>query len=254
MKTILVDIGNTHVGFFLYDGFMNKEVIITHTKPEMIKAKKKIYSYLEGENCFLIVSSVNSFSLKELKGVFSDNKIFSIEVLKTTEFDKRAEEMGFKISNMDFLASDLLFDILGTSKASLVADYGTASKLLYVSSKKEFVGGMIGAGLRSINRSLSASTDLLDEFPLEVPSTYLSLQTKDSINASSIYGECFKIMGLYKKIKEDYKEKDLVLVITGGDAYYLDLGFKKLGFNDYTYDPYHIFKGMEKGLKINEDK
>lgn len=251
VKNIIVDIGNTHVSFLFINKTGEKETIICHSRPEIVKAKKTIFASLENETGFLLVSSVNSFFLKEVKACFSDTKAFSIEVLTSSEFKFRLKELGFSIPNLDLLATDLLFDVIACDKATLIADYGTASKLLFVNSKKEYLGGMIGAGLKSINRSLSASAELIDEVPIFVPDDYISLTTKEAINDSTVFGECMKIIKLKEILTKDYKESGIQLVITGGDGIYLKEGFEKLGYKDFDYDPQHIFKGMLKGLKID---
>jgi len=253
VKNIIVDIGNTHVGFL----FMNKdnvrESIICRSKQEIAETQKTILASLNSETGFLLVSSVNSLLLNEVKNCFSDTEHFSIEVLASSEFRQRVKEMGFKIPNLDFLATDILFDVLSCDSETLIADYGTASKLLFVNSKKEYFGGMIGAGLKSINWSLSASAELLDEVPISVPDDYISLTTKEAINDSTVFGECMKIIKLKEILSKDYDEPNLQLVVTGGDGIYLKEGFQKLKYKDFIYDKECIFKGMLKGLRINAD-
>ena len=96
--------------------------------------------------------------------------------------------------------SDLLFDILGCEKDSLLVDYGTASKFLLIDSKLEYKGGIIGPGLKMMNASL-AGTDLLDNYEIEVPKNLINQDTKNAINASSTYLEAFKIISLFNYLK-----------------------------------------------------
>ncbi len=108
-------------------------------------------------------------------------------------------------------------------------------------------------GLKSTNKALADSTDLLEEYNLEVPDTFISLNTKDAINIDTIFGSANKLISLYRLIKKEYNEPKLKLVITGRDAGIIEKAFERLEFEEYTLDKLHTFKGMIKALNLKLD-
>lgn len=245
---LLVDIGNTsfHVYYFDKYGESFKMRSIKDFAPligTVIKKTSKVY-----------ISYVNSLKLQELIRVLDDNNIKDYLVIDTLLLKDKINQLGFNVENLNVLGSDLLFDILGVSSSTLVADYGTASKLMYVDSNSNLVGGVIGPGLYILNVSLSISTEKLDSFKVKIPSNMFSLKTKDAINSNTTYGEAFKLLGYYSNLKK--QDNNLKLIICGGDGKIIsDVLSKKLKFNDFEYDELVTFKGISKtfNLDINFD-
>jgi len=243
---LLVDIGNTSYHLGLYEDKIIKRYVCKFKSDLNLILQKSIFSNVSK----VYVSSVNSkrFSIfeKEYK------KLYKSEIILLTVdiYKEIVKDIGYKIPNIDILGPDLLFDVIGGEKASIIADYGTAFKLLYLDDKKEFKGGVIGPGLSLINRSLFDSTELLDNYKVITPSATFSLQTMDSINSNSTYGEAFKLIGYVNYINDNLKLNIDKYIITGGDGALIDKILKeKLNFNKFEIDDNLCFKGM---LKVIE--
>ena len=231
---LLIDIGNTSFHVYYFDKY--GESFKMHSIKDFIPLIETVIR----KDSKVFISYVNSLKLKDYL------------VIDTLLLKDKIKDLGFKVDNLDVLGSDLLFDILGVSSSSLVADYGTASKLMYIDSNSNFLGGVIGPGLYLLNISLSLSTEKLDSFKVKIPSNMFSLKTKDAINSNSTYGEAFKLLGYYNKLKKE--DNNLKLIICGGDGKLIsDVLSKKLKFSDFIYDELVTFKGIAKAFNLDID-
>jgi pantothenate kinase type III len=243
---LLVDIGNTSFHIYYFDKYgesfkMHSIKDLIPLLQVVIKNTSKVY-----------ISYVNSLKLQELIRALEDNNFKDYIIIDTLLLEEKIHHLGFNIDNLKVLGSDLLFDVLGASKLSLVADYGTASKIMYVDNNCNLVGGVIGPGLYILNVSLSLSTEKLDSFKVRTPSKMFSLKTKDAINSNATYGEAFKLLGYYNKLKEE--NQALKLIICGGDGKIIsDVLSKKLNFNDFKLDELITFKGISKVFDLDID-
>jgi pantothenate kinase type III len=244
---LLVDIGNTNLHFLAIKGEEEYEYLVCD------KHKLSELSSLIEEKSQVYISSVNQGNLDALLNILKSKNIDFIKYIKPVDFVERIAELNIAIPNLNFLAPDLFLDVLGMDNSTLVADFGTAAKYLFLNKNGEFKGGTLGMGLKSTNKALADSTDLLEEYNLEVPDTFISLNTKDAINIDTIFGSANKLISLYRLIKKEYNEPKLKLVITGRDAGIIEKAFERLEFEEYTLDKLHTFKGMIKALNLKLD-
>jgi pantothenate kinase type III len=253
VRNVLFDIGNSSTSG-LYKNSRGQLISFrVFEAKRLVSPLKKLRLDLGEDDCVAYISSVNSLKLEELKKALKPFKKSKIIVLKSTEMKKRTEELGFSVPNIEILGTDLLFDLLGSSPSSVIADYGTASKILLVDKTGVFLGGMIGPGLRVANTSLNLSTDLLKDYKVEVPPCYISYETKDAVNGSATYGEGMKLIEALKRFRHDFKDSKLQLIVTGGDGPLIAKALHKMYYHDFKEEPFLLFKGMAKGLKIYEE-
>jgi pantothenate kinase type III len=253
MKKILADIGNSSIGF-LYFGQNGKRIAVKSFDYHLfLKQAKEILAAVGSEKTVVYVSSVNSKKAKSLVKIFSARPNIEVQILEPLKLKEKVRTLGYLIPNLAILGSDLLFDILSCPPSSLLADYGTASKILAVDRDKVFLGGMIGPGLNVLNKSLFNSTELLGDYVVEMPHGYLSYDTKEAINASTVYGEAMKLMGIYAKFKADLADPAFRFYLTGGDGEILAQALNNMNFADFVFDPLALFKGMAKALDIYEE-
>ena len=241
---LLVDIGNTNLHFLSKKAGKVPEFLIVNNEESLVNLKGLL------PDTKVFISSVNKDNLEKVISRLNSLGVKDISVLDSLKLKGRVDELGLKIDNLNILATDLLVDIVGLDKSGLIANFGTATKFLFLDKNKVFKGGTLGLGLYQINRALGESADMLEVFPLETPDEFISFNTKNAINIDTIYGSANKLISLYNLIREKYDEPDLKLTITGGDAKYVKQAFDKLGFKDYTLDDYHSFKGMIKALNL----
>lgn len=244
---VLVDIGNTCYHLYLNKKDGNK-VYRFYNKSELVKfflTFDKHVSYI------FYISSVNSIKSEIFIKAIPHTFKVEINLLSNTNFLDKTKKLGYQIDNLDVLGQDLLFDILSLRGPYLIADYGTASKYIYVDKNNKLVGGAIGPGLALINKSLFDNTEKLNNFKIEIPSALFSLKTSESINSMTTYGEAFKLISYYNSLVQLDHNESINLVLTGGDGKIIKEVLTKLRFNDFTLDDELIFKGMSIALELN---
>ncbi|MDD4531965.1 MAG: type III pantothenate kinase [Bacilli bacterium] len=245
VKSLFVDIGNTNYHFLLINGKKETKQFSADSK-----ALKDFIGVLN-DDINVYISSVNKGKLDVLLKYLAANHIQKIKYIRATDYKNRLVELHMNIPNLEFLASDLFLDIVGANPSSLIADFGTAAKYLFIDKSKTFRGGTLGLGLKSTNAALANGTDLLKEYSLEIPADFISLTTKDAINIDTIFGSANKLISLYQLLKKEYNEPDLKLIVTGSDAQIIQQAFERLGFKEYTIDNLHLFKGMLTALNLD---
>lgn len=99
----------------------------------------------------------------------------------------------------------------------IVIDMGTATTITVVDKDKNFIGGMIMAGLKASLESLIGKTSQLPNISLDAPKNIISSNTIDCMKSGLIYGTACAIDGAIERIEEELSEKCTV-VATGGLA------------------------------------
>ena len=248
--SILADIGNSSYRL-LYFLEGERKLLQAYDFESLKEIVKEMALDLAGKEGEVYVSSVNGFKKSALSSLL-EKVGYKTVFLAPTDLYPKAQIKGISIVNIDRLGSDLFFDLLAGGPSSLIADYGTASKILGLDKSGVFLGGMIGPGLRMANASLAKGTDLLGDYVPCVPPGYFSYETGDAINASATFGEAFKLIGVLKKAKEDLKDPSLKLILTGGDGDKVQQALLKLGYDEGSYDPLWLFRGMAYGLDMED--
>lgn len=250
MNYIFSDIGNTSIGFFYVDPSGRKVLKKAFAGTDLSRELKTMLAELSNDRVTIYVSSVNSENCKSLVNALRDysGRVYVQEIESYMVKDK-VDALGYCVPNLDILGIDMLFDVLGSEPSTIVADYGTASKLMPVNKDKVFLGGMVGPGLGLLNRSLFKSTEKLGNYLVSLPPDYVNYSTEGAVTSASTFGEAFKVHAFYEKCCKDLKE-DMKLVLTGGDGELILKAMERLGYRDGTYDPYVVYRGMSKALGI----
>ena len=100
-------------------------------------------------------------------------------------------------------------------KDCIVADFGTAITIDVITSKKEYLGGVIAPGLEISLEALATRTALLPKVELKEPPELLGRDTANSIRSGLLYGCVALCDGLVAQLKRQYVPK-AVVVATGG--------------------------------------
>lgn len=99
----------------------------------------------------------------------------------------------------------------------LIIDLGTATTFTYL-DHKTLKGVAIATGLTTSKNALFAKTSLLPQVELEAPSHVLGKNSVDAFKSGLVYGHASMIDGMIRRIKNDLKEPELTVVMTGGHA------------------------------------
>ena len=142
------------------------------------------------------------------------------------------------------VGDDLIAALIGAKKEygypAIIADLGTASKVLLLDKNGVFDTCLIIPGLSMSIASLSNKAALLPDISLSVPTSALAHNTIEAMNAGVILGHAEMLDGLVKRIEKEigYSCKH---ILTGGSAIYL----KGLLKDTFIYDGDLCVKGLK---------
>lgn len=130
--------------------------------------------------------------------------------------------INIKYKNPNEVGADLIAGAIGgvhafPGKNLVIADLGTATTLIAVTKKNDFLGGIIMPGMRLSMESLRSNTAKLMEVDIETPDTYLGQSTRECIQRGLYYGH----LGAMREIISGYTQELFggekpVVIGTGG--------------------------------------
>ena len=254
---LCIDVGNTTIGMgFFKEEKLIKKIVLTidlkKTKDEYISVLKRTlhendFDVKEIKNIILssVVPSING----QLKMALVD--LFSIEPMLIAPGIKTG--LIIHVDNPSEIGNDLIAVMVGVkdkySYPCLIADLGTASKILLIDKDGAFTTCTIMPGLSISAATLTSKTALLPEISFTEPKTVLARNTIDAINAGVVYGHADMVDGLIRRFEKEigYKCKH---ILTGGGSMYI----KNVLQEEYIYDPDICLYGLNRIIVRNEGK
>ena len=254
---LCIDVGNTTigVGFFKEEELIKKIVYtidLKRTKDEYISVIKRTFKENDFDvkdisNIILssVVPSINGQLSLALEEVFH---IFPMLIAPGTKTG-----LIVHVDNPSEIGNDLIAVMVGAKEKygypCLIADLGTASKVLLIDKTGAFVSCSIVPGLSLSASSLTNKAALLPEISFKKPKTILAKNTVDAINAGVLYGHADMIDGLVNRFEEEIGYECKHILTGGGSVYIKDILKKK-----YYYDPDICLYGLNNIIKRNEVK
>ena len=225
---LIADIGNSRIKVSLFENDSNPLffVSILHDKDELINV------LLDIKNENKKIDSIFYASVKKKSNLLFEEatlEVFNIKPYEITHKDVNLKKNYYKPEDsigidrlLASFASIILFDDYKENDfASIVLSMGTATTLSVMTSKFEFLGGMIIPGIETSFLGLTKQTSL-PNVDLNNVSKYKSAINNDTVSALSagIYYQTigalnFALEDCKKEIKEKYNLKSRV-TITGG--------------------------------------
>jgi type III pantothenate kinase len=101
---------------------------------------------------------------------------------------------------------------------TIVVDLGTATTFDCISADGVFLGGVISPGVRTGAETLVRRTARLPRVDLEPPAQVIGKRTETSMRAGIFFGAVDVIDGIVRRIKEEWRRPDALVVATGGLA------------------------------------
>lgn len=132
-------------------------------------------------------------------------------------------------------------------KNLIIADLGTATTLCVVSQNKEYLGGVIFAGIRLCMEALESKTAKLPTVEILQPTEALGRSTVESIQSGLFYGHYHMLSGVVESLKKQcFADEEVVVVGTGGFSRMFEKTnlFQKM-------DSDLVLKGVYQALKMN---
>jgi type III pantothenate kinase len=133
----------------------------------------------------------------------------------------------------DRIANSIAATHMYPNKNLIIADFGTATTFCAITADKEYLGGIILAGLRLSMEALEAKTAKLPTVEIIKPGELVGRSTVESIQSGLYYGN----LGMLK---------DTMLIGTGG--------FSRLFEKEQVFDaliPELVLSGMRIALQLN---
>lgn len=100
----------------------------------------------------------------------------------------------------------------------IIVDFGTATTFSAVSSKGEFLGGVICTGIKTSADALFQKTSKLPKIELVKPETVIGRNTVANMQSGIIYGYVGQVDYIVRRMKKEMKEDNIKVVATGGLA------------------------------------
>jgi type III pantothenate kinase len=117
------------------------------------------------------------------------------------------------------LGSDRLVNAVAahhrTGGAAIVVDFGTATKIEYVTPAGEYAGGVICPGVRIAGQALFAGAARLHEVELQRPPTVVGRTTIHAIQSGVLFGHVATVDGLVRRIRRE-NGVEAPVIATGG--------------------------------------
>lgn len=254
---LCIDVGNTSIGVgVFYNDKLIKKIRLTtgleHTEDEyftVIKRRLEDNDIKINKIQHIILSSVVPSVNVPLKNALK--RIFNLDVISIQPGVKTG--LMLKTDNPSEIGNDLIADLVGAKEEYgypiLIADLGTASKILLLDNKGVFTSCLIMPGLTLSANSLISKAALLPEVSLEAPKSILASNTIEAMNAGIVYGHLEMILGLINRYENElgYPCKH---IITGGNSVFI----KDLLPIDYIYDEDICLKGLNHIINKNINK
>lgn len=98
----------------------------------------------------------------------------------------------------------------------LVADLGTATKIIVVDRDGRFVGCTISPGVKISMDALAARASLLPSVSFKAPKKAVGANTAECIQSGVVFGTAAMLDGLIRRISNELSLKNATVVATGG--------------------------------------
>jgi type III pantothenate kinase len=100
----------------------------------------------------------------------------------------------------------------------IVVDFGTATKFEAISSKGEYLGGVICPGIKISADALFQRSAKLPRIELVKPANIIGRNTVGNMQSGIIYGHVGQVDYIVRKMKAEMKEATVKVIATGGLA------------------------------------
>ena len=236
---LAIDIGNTMTDFGRFEGGELAHFHRTHSRADLsVEEACLALSKGEGTITDVVLSSV----VPALTKTYIDACIACFGIEPRVVKPEADGGLTIRTDNPAEVGADLLAAALGAKAiydhSVIIADLGTASKVLLLDKDGAFAGCTIGTGIGLQSKSLSGGAALLPEVSPQIPNKILGKNTADCMNSALTYGNAFSIRALAEGIEKEagYPCKR---ILTGGYA-----NVVKDLLPEFEYQPHLVLCGL----------
>ena len=243
MKNLIVDVGNSSAKIALFDGdTLIEQLCVSHEAlPETIKGKSQ-----DAGTCQAIISSVIPLD----KAVESALSALPYPCLHMSAQLKMPFSIAYQTPETlgpDRLAAVAEAYAQHPGRNLLVIDAGTAITYDIVTADGTYQGGQISPGINMRLKALNHFTGKLPLVSKEGERVAIGNTTETAIREGVLQGVDKEIEGYINEYTLKYP--DLLVFLTGGDAFLLDNRVKNRTFADNLL----VIKGLNRILTLNNE-
>jgi len=238
---LIIDIGNTRIKIAVFNSYelIYNEVI---TKKEFVNSTLNLVEKFNCKNA--IISSVGNLKKNEKDQIKA--KINVIELNAATKIPFINNYGTPKTLGVDRIALVAAAVLKYKNKNVLIIDAGTCITFDFVTKDKKYLGGAISPGIEMRYKSLNVFTKNLPLLNAKEGSIDLiGKTTETSIHSGVINGVISEIDSVIDKYRK--KNKDLTIVLTGGNVNFLSNKLK----NGIFANPIFLLEGLNSILTYN---
>ena len=243
---LTIDIGNTMTDFGLFDTGEERSFYRIRSNRDL--------TFEQGRAAILLKFKSESLDMKSIDGIILSSVVPSLtetyRALAKALFHLDAKllgpglKTGLKVvtDNPKEVGADMIAAAVGAKSrygnSCLIADCGTATKIILLDSQGAFAGCTIGAGIGLQAESLSSSAALLPEVSVQIPPKILGKNTADCMNSALTYGNAFGLSALADALEKEagYPCKR---ILTGGFS-----SFIAPLLPSFSYEPHLVLRGL----------
>lgn len=221
---LAIDMGNTNITF---GGYKDDELVFV----------SRLYTARNKSSDEFAINFLDIFNLYNLKPDSFDGVILASVVPELTDSIVRAVKttigiepiivggqhngnLKIDILPVSHLGADLIAGSIGAITKyplpCLVADLGTATKILAIDKDGTFRGCTISPGVKISLDALAQGTALLPSISFTAPEKAIGENTTECMQSGIVFGTAAMLDGLFKRIKNELGYDDVTVVATGG--------------------------------------
>ncbi|MDE6832730.1 MAG: type III pantothenate kinase [Ruminococcus sp.] len=223
---LAVDIGNTNIVLGCMDDNNNVvlfERISTNHQATAVEYASLIKNILEMNNFKIkdVSDAIMSSVVPSVTGNVTEavKKLFGIDVMIISPGVKTG--LNILIDNPAQLGSDQVVDaVAGINQYSvpqIIIDMGTATTVSVIDKNRNYIGGLIIAGMGTATNALIFNTAQLPRINFEKPEKVIGTNTIDCMKSGVLYSNACALDGITERIEQELGEKCTVIA-TGGLA------------------------------------
>jgi len=152
--------------------------------------------------------------------------------------------LNIRIENQGQVGADIVANAVAALEkypAPIVTiDMGTATTIGVISEGRNYEGGLLLPGVNISLDALSSRAAQLPAISLQHPKALIGKNTVDCMRSGIVYGTAGMLDGIVDRIREQFPNKELTVVATGGNAPVI----VKYCRNKIIYDKYLLMEGL----------
>lgn len=222
---IAIDIGNTNIVI----GYYKNKILQNHWRLSSSVTRT-------GDECWMLIKMLlqeTGNQVSDIEGVIISSVVPDITPAFVRTFEQHLDinpvivdsdlNIGLKILYSDpkaVGADRIVNSIAGYELVGgpvVIVDFGTATTFDVVTSKFEYLGGIIAPGIEISANLLHRMAARLPKVEMKIPSELIGRSTETSIQSGIMFGTVELIDGMIRRIEEELDEK-VKTIATGGLA------------------------------------